>query len=68
MKIYVATVRQCKNDKLLLEGYRNRKRDAGWKKEYVSVCIRDNHVPMSYYIGSAIDVIWDSDNKCFREK
>ena len=68
MKIYVATIRHAKNGKLILEGYRNRRIDNGWKKEYASVCIRDDSLPSSYYVGSCLDVIWSPDDKCFKEK
>lgn len=68
MKIYVATVRNAKNDKLILEGYRNRRVQGNWTKEYASVCIKNNDYPFSYYIGACVDVVWDGDNKCFKEK
>lgn len=68
MKLYVATVKNVRNNKLLLEGYRNRKKDDVWKKEYASVCIMNNNYPFTYYIGACVDVVWDAENKCFKEK
>ena len=68
MKIYVATVRPCKNKKEILEGYRNRRKEDQWKKEYASVCIADSGLPHELYVGACIDVIWDAERKCFKEK
>lgn len=68
MIIYVATVRNAKNDRLILEGYRNRKVDGNWKKEYASCTIKDTGLDRAFYIGSKLDVVWDKENKCFKEK
>lgn len=68
MKVYVATVKQCKNNKLMLEGYRNKKTDDKWVKVYCSACIRDVGLPREYYVGSCIDIVYDVDEKVFKEK
>lgn len=68
MKLYVATVKPCKNNKLILEGYRNKKTDSGWQKVYASACIKDNNVPSSYYVGACIDLVYDIEQKAFKEK
>lgn len=68
MILYVATVRQSKNGKLILEGYRNKKVDGNWRKEYASCSIKDHGLDHSLYIGQKVDVVWNKEDNCFKEK